>query len=158
MTKNILTISQALKLIPQITKLKILVGGCFDILHIGHITFLEKAKKKGEILIVLLESDEFIRKTKGKGRPINKQKDRAKILSSIKFVDFIITLPLMKGDLDYDKLIVKLDPDIIATTSGDKSIAHKKRVAKLTKAKLIAVTKMLPTYSTSRLLNQKINL
>lgn len=158
MTKNILTINQALKAIPQISQTKVLVGGCFDILHIGHITFLKKAKKKGDILIVLLESDEFIRKTKGEGRPINKQKDRAKILSSVKFTDFIITLPWMKEDLDYDKLVVKLDPDIIATTSDDKSIAHKKRVAKLTNAKLIAVTKMLPTYSTSRLLNRKINL
>src|SRR5271155_5547011 len=49
----------------------VLVGGCFDILHIGHITFLEEAKKQGDMLLVLLESDETITQTKGPHRPIN---------------------------------------------------------------------------------------
>ena len=65
----------------------VLVGGCFDIVHLGHLIFLEKAKAKGDILIVLLESDENIRKNKGQNRPINNQEDRALFLSKLKMVD-----------------------------------------------------------------------
>src|SRR5690606_3739180 len=64
----------------------ILVGGCFDVLHEGHIKFLESAKKNADILILLLESDENISKRKGINRPVNIQKNRAIVLSSLKFV------------------------------------------------------------------------
>src|SRR3990167_134264 len=94
----------------------VLTGGCFDILHIGHISFLENAKKEGDVLFVLLESDESIKKLKGDNRPINNQEDRAKILESLKIVDYIIRLPYFENDKDYDKLISSLKPDIIATT------------------------------------------
>jgi FAD synthetase len=128
----------------------VLVGGCFDILHIGHITFLEKAKKAGDYLIVLLESDQAIQKLKGKNRPINSQADRAKILSSLKVVDKVIALPVMK-DLDYDELVKKIKPAVIATTSGDSGIHHKKRAAKLVGAKVKVVTKNIKDQSTTNL-------
>ena len=62
----------------------VLVGGCFDILHLGHVVFLEKAKKEGDVLVVLLESDEKVRFLKGKGRPVHTQSERAEILSALK--------------------------------------------------------------------------
>ncbi len=130
----------------------VLVGGCFDILHIGHITFLEKAKAAGNFLVVLLESDETIKKLKGEGRPINSQKDRAAILASLCMVDQVISLPVMK-DSDYDQLVTKIKPVIIATTAGDPALNHKKRVAKLVGAKIKVVTKQVQDRSTTRLLN-----
>jgi len=82
----------------------VLVGGCFDILHPGHVIFLEKAKKVGDILFVLLESDEKVKKIKGANRPIHNQKMRAKVLSVLCCVDYIVMLPFLKSDTDYDKL------------------------------------------------------
>ncbi len=130
----------------------VLVGGCFDILHIGHITFLEKAKEQGDILVVLLESDEVIRKSKGKDRPINNQEDRAKILLALKYVDRVIPLPYMKTDREYDELVEKIKPDIIATTFGDPGISHKIRQAKKLGIELKIVTNMIKDSSTTNLI------
>jgi FAD synthetase len=130
----------------------VLVGGCFDVLHTGHILFLEKAKKLGDKLIVLLESDENIKKDKGNNRPINNQKNRAKILMSLKMVDKVIKLAEMKTDDEYLALIKKIKPKIIAVSDGDKRILLKKEQAKKVGAKLMVVTKLIPQQSTSRII------
>ncbi len=130
----------------------VLVGGCFDVLHPGHVIFLQKAKKAGDFLIVLLESDEKIKLIKGKNRPFFNQKERAAVLRGLKFIDQIIMLPNVKSDADYEKILKKIKPDIIAVTEGYESIEHHKRVAKLVGAKLKFVTKMIGNYSTSRIL------
>lgn len=130
----------------------VLAGGCFDILHIGHIRFLENAKKQGDKLIILLESDENIKESKGKDRPINPQSDRALVLSAIKSVDYVILLPKMKGNDDYKKLIKIIKPDIIAVTKGDKMLEQKKKQAKAVGAKLIEVNKLIPKQSSSKII------
>lgn len=132
----------------------VLVGGCFDLLHPGHIIFLEKAKKAGDFLIVFLESDESVRRKKGEGRPIQSQTDRAKVLSSLKSVDLVITIPPLE-DLGYDDLVKTIRPDIIATTSGDSGIKHKKRQAQMVGAKLICVTSKIGGYSTTNIIQKK---
>lgn len=68
----------------------IFTTGCFDLIHEGHIETLKKAKEMGDILIVALNDDESIKKNKGDNRPINNLQTRLNILSSIKYVDFII--------------------------------------------------------------------
>jgi rfaE bifunctional protein nucleotidyltransferase chain/domain len=129
----------------------VLVGGCFDILHIGHITFLEEAKKHGEILVVLLESDSTITKTKGANRPINSQEDRAKILAALYFVDIVVLLNPEMTDKNYDALVFTLKPAIIATTFGDINKKHKERQAKEIGAQVIDVTKQISDKSTTKL-------
>ena len=129
-----------------------LVGGCFDVLHVGHIVFLEKAKKLGDKLIVLLESDENIKKNKGNNRPINNQKNRAKMLMSLKMVDKVVKLPNIKTDEGYFDLVKKIKPNVIAVSSGDKKISQKKEQAKLVGAEVIEVTKLVPHESTSRII------
>jgi len=130
----------------------VLVGGCFDVLHLGHVVFLEKAKKLGDKLVVLLESDESIKKEKGNNRPINNQENRAKMLMSLKVVDEVIKLPEMKTDEEYVALIKKISPSIIAITDGDKRILQKREQAKIVGAKLVVVTKLIPQQSTSRVI------
>lgn len=128
----------------------VLVGGCFDILHPGHVIFLEKAKKQGDVLIVLLESDQKIKMLKGDNRPVHNQNERAKILSSIRFVDFVVMLPFIQSEHDYDQVVGKIKPDVIATT---KSISdhHHKRSAQKVGAKLKYVTDIIGDYSTTRI-------
>ena len=132
----------------------VLVGGCFDILHPGHIIFLKKAKQTGDILIVLLESDKKVRALKGRNRPVQTQKDRAKVLSALRYVDQVICLPFMEHEFQYDQLIAKIKPDIIATTRGYPNNCHK-RTADLVGAKLKYVTGVVGHYSTTSLLNRE---
>ena len=132
-------------------KKTVLIGGCFDILHPGHITFLEKAKKAGDILIVLLESDQKVTELKGVGRPVNTQTERAKVLSALKTVDCVVRLPYLKSDTQYDQLTAKIKPDVIAATSKDTDTSHHRRSAKLVGAKFKVVTK-IDHHSTSSIL------
>ena len=84
-------------------------NGCFDLLHEGHIDFLEKAKRKCNYLIVGINSDKSIKKIKGKKRPILNLKQRKKIIKSIKYVDKVIVF----NQETPINLIKKIKPDII---------------------------------------------
>jgi len=130
----------------------VLAGGCFDIIHPGHVIFLEKAKKTGDILIVFLESDKKVRKLKGTGRPIYSQKMRAVVLSALSAVDYIVMLSYLNKDDQYDQLIMKIKPDVIAATAKDVNNAHLLRSAKISGADFKIVTKIIGHYSSSKLL------
>jgi D-beta-D-heptose 7-phosphate kinase/D-beta-D-heptose 1-phosphate adenosyltransferase len=79
----------------------VLTGGCFDILHIGHVRFFPEAKKMGDYLVVLLESDKNVKKLKGENRPVFIQKERAEMLSALGSVDLVVLLPMTRTDRDY---------------------------------------------------------
>ena len=87
----------------------IFTNGCFDILHIGHIKYLEKSKSFGDILILGLNSDDSIRRLKGKNRPINTQTDRAYIVASLEVVDYVV---IFDEDTPFD-LIKLIKPDVL---------------------------------------------
>ena len=108
-TKNILALSD---------KKIVLVGGCFDILHFGHIQFLQKAKETGDYLIVALEPDERIINYKSR-TPVHTQKERACNLLALRSVDQVIMLPQLNGFDDYLGLVKNIKPHIIAITSHD---------------------------------------
>lgn len=151
---KILSAEKAIKISKQLRekgKRIVLAGGCFDILHIGHIKFLENAKKLGEILFVFLESDESVKKLKGKNRPINQQKERAEVLGALDAVSYVVLLKNIKTDDDYDNLITRLRPHIIATTQNDPYRKHKIRQAKLTNGKVAYVIQRVKSKSTTRL-------
>lgn len=153
---KILSVTQITRLSVKLRQMKkriVLVGGCFDLLHSGHIAFLKAAKSQGDTLIVLLESDSSIRKMKGEDRPINNQKTRAEILAVIEEVDFVIMLPELKKDLEYDNLVLMIKPAIIATTKGDSKRLHKERQAKLIKAIVVDAIERIPEKSTTKLVN-----
>ncbi|WP_341794142.1 MULTISPECIES: adenylyltransferase/cytidyltransferase family protein [unclassified Rickettsia] len=120
----------------------VLVGGCFDVLHYGHLEFLRKAKKQGKYLIVALEPDETIIKYK-KRKPIHTQLQRAKILSSLTFVDTVLILPELKGFNDYALLVRNTCPSVIAVTKHDPQLTNKQAHAKLINAKVIEVIDLI---------------
>ena len=68
----------------------VFTNGCFDILHAGHVQYLERAKNLGDFLVVGLNSDRSVRKLKGKNRPVNSQNDRALVLAGLSAVDCIL--------------------------------------------------------------------
>lgn len=128
----------------------VLVGGCFDILHFGHINFLREAKKHGDYLVVALESDENVRRMKGDHRPIHTQIQRKEMLEALKFVDEVKMLPPMKTDEDYNDLVQEIKPQIIAITEGDPILDKKQNQASSIGAELVIIPK-IHTPSTSQL-------
>ena len=128
----------------------VLTGGCFDLLHFGHIKFLQKAKSHGNYLVVALESDENVRIMKGAARPIHSQQQRKEMLEDIGFVDRVIALPPMTSDKDYADLTARVKPQIIAATEGDPIVEKKKQHAESVGAKLVVIPK-IHTPSTSQL-------
>lgn len=89
----ILSRETAAKLVAELKlqgKRVVFTNGCFDILHVGHLRYLNEAKKQGDILIVGVNSDVSVRKLKGPTRPINNEIDRAELLSGLKAVDFTV--------------------------------------------------------------------
>jgi rfaE bifunctional protein nucleotidyltransferase chain/domain len=155
--KRIITIEEAAKISNTLrdeNKTIVLTGGCFDILHIGHIALLENAKKQGDILMVLLESDEKIKQLKGADRPIHTQQERALMLASLRYVDYVIVLPMMTNDEDYDNVVQTVKPHVIATTENDPQTEHKKRQAKKVDAKLVYVVQYILHTSSSKLVEK----
>jgi rfaE bifunctional protein nucleotidyltransferase chain/domain len=84
----------------------VFANGCFDVLHVGHVRYLNDAKTKGDVLIVGLNSDDSVRRLKGQGRPVLDQQARATILSALQSVDHI----LIFEDDTVDRLLVELKP------------------------------------------------
>ena len=87
----------------------VFTNGCFDLLHIGHVRYLEKAKGLGDVLVVGVNSDTSVRKLKGPQRPIRPEEERAEILSSLGCVDYVTLF----SELDPLKLISSLHPDVL---------------------------------------------
>lgn len=133
---------------------RVLVGGCFDLIHYGHIKFLTEAKKAGDWLIVALESDENVRRHKGSNRPIHPQRERAEMLRSLRMVDEVIELPTLTKHQDYFDLVKKIKPAVIAVTEGDSQLENKKKQAKFVKAEVKVVTLLMKPYSTSLLIKE----
>lgn len=128
----------------------VLVGGCFDFIHYGHVSFLTAARRLGDILVVALESDTNVKKMKGNNRPIHNQTQRQHMLESLKVVDKVILLPEMKSDEDYRDLVVNIKPNIIAVTQGD-PLKSKKQAHADTIGATVKVIPKVRTPSTSQL-------
>jgi len=92
-------------------------NGCFDILHAGHVSYLELARELGDMLVVGINDDETVRALKGVGRPINHIEDRAKVLSSIKYVDLVVIF----HEISASRFLEVIQPDIYVK-GGDYSL------------------------------------
>ncbi len=128
----------------------VFTNGCFDILHAGHVHYLEQAKKMGDELVVGLNSDSSVKALKGKKRPINNLQHRAKVLSSLRCVDKIVSFE----DETPIKLIKAIKPDVLVK-GGDYKVkdvvGHKDVGSWGGKVKIIP---MVPGLSTTNIIKK----
>lgn len=87
----------------------VFTNGCFDILHLGHVDYLEKAAEKGSKLIVGLNTDQSVKKLKGPQRPVNNEFSRARIIAALQFVDAVVLF----GEDTPLNLIMSIIPDVL---------------------------------------------
>jgi rfaE bifunctional protein nucleotidyltransferase chain/domain len=83
-------------------------NGCFDILHVGHIRYLESAALEGDVLVVALNDDDSVRRLKGEGRPILPAADRAELLAALRSVDYVVIF----SESTVGPLLTALRPDV----------------------------------------------
>lgn len=103
----------------------VLVSGCYDLLHIGHVKFLNCCKKEGDILVVGVNSDEIIRNSKGDMRPIIPENDRAFLVSNLKCVDFVF----IKREPFKNKAIKIISPNkVIFCNEKDQDFSKYKKI------------------------------
>jgi len=98
-----------LKYLRQAGKRIVFTNGCFDILHIGHVRYLQSAKAEGDLLVVGLNSDRSVHIIKGEKRPVIGEQQRAEVLASVGFVDYIILF----NEPDPYTLIATIAPDVL---------------------------------------------
>ncbi|SEH30370.1 D-glycero-beta-D-manno-heptose 1-phosphate adenylyltransferase [Selenomonas sp. KH1T6] len=86
----------------------VFTNGCFDILHAGHVRYLQEARAQGDCLVLGLNSDESVRRLKGPTRPINSELDRAEVVGALKSVDYVVLF----GEQTAESLIAKVRPAV----------------------------------------------
>lgn len=124
----------------------VFTNGCFDILHVGHVKYLEEAKSYGDVLILGLNSDMSVKRLKGDTRPINTQDDRAYILASLECVDYVV---VFDEDTPYE-LIKVVKPDILVKGGDYKD----KEVVGSDIAKEVRLVEFVDGKSTTNIINK----
>ena len=128
----------------------VLTNGCFDLLHLGHIRYLEQAKELGDFLAVAVNGDESVRALKGPDRPLNSAEDRAEVLAALAAVDFVTIFPAVRAT----KVIAAVQPAIYVK-GGDYTIESldPEEVAELKKCGAeIRTLPLVPGKSTTQLI------
>ncbi|MGB4205253.1 MAG: D-glycero-beta-D-manno-heptose 1-phosphate adenylyltransferase [Bacteroidales bacterium] len=123
----------------------VFTNGCFDFLHLGHIDYLMKAADLGDILLIGLNSDESVRRLKGKDRPVNNEHARAMILASLSFVTGVI---VFGEDTPYE-LIRTIKPDVLVKGNDYKIEEIAGHDIVLEKGGQVITVDLLPGYSTT---------
>jgi rfaE bifunctional protein nucleotidyltransferase chain/domain len=127
-------------------------NGCFDLLHVGHVRYLQAARRLGDVLTVGLNGDRSVRELKGSGRPINNEHDRAEVLAALECVDFVAIFPEMRAT----EFILAAQPAIYAK-GGDytsETLNAEERAALQEVGAEIRIIPFEKGYSTSLLLEQ----
>ena len=158
MTKQkIKTIEELKKIIKNLksqNKKIVTTNGVFDILHLGHIKYLQEAKKLGDILAIALNSDSSVKQIKGPQRPINDQEARAEVLASLEFVDYIVIF----NETDPVKILSEIKPDI-HVKGGDYKLGEiiEKDIVEKNNGKIILIPE-IKGYSTTNLIDKIIKI
>jgi rfaE bifunctional protein nucleotidyltransferase chain/domain len=131
----------------------VVTNGCFDLLHVGHVRYLQAARALGDVLVVGINGDESVRALKGANRPINNENDRAQIVAALGCVDLVTIFPEVRAN----RLLEEASPAIYAK-GGDYTPATLNPEERAVLEKMGAEIRIIPFakgYSTSELL-QKI--
>jgi rfaE bifunctional protein nucleotidyltransferase chain/domain len=133
-------------------KTVVATNGCFDLLHLGHVRYLQAARTRGDVLVVGINSDESVRQLKGAGRPLNNERDRAEILAALECVDLITIFPEERAtrfiETAKPAIYVKGGDYTSDTLNAEEHAALEKIGAK------IDIVPFEKGYSTSRLIEQ----
>ena len=129
-------------------------NGVFDILHLGHVKYLEEAKKLSDILIVGVNTDKSVKENKGDKRPINDENSRMSVLAALESVDYVFLF----NEKDPRNWLDKLKPDI-HVKAGDYKLSRiiEKGVVENNGGKVVIVN-ILKGYSTTNLINKILSL
>jgi rfaE bifunctional protein nucleotidyltransferase chain/domain len=112
--KSPTSLQRALATARRAGKRAVFTNGCFDLLHKGHVSYLEQARRQGDLLVVALDTDESVRALKGPERPLNSLADRMEVLAALEAVDYVTWF----DDSDPAPLIRKLKP-MVLVKGGD---------------------------------------
>ncbi|MBU0568375.1 D-glycero-beta-D-manno-heptose 1-phosphate adenylyltransferase [bacterium] len=107
--KKISELRQIVAKLKEEGKKTVFTNGCFDILHLGHIRYLEEAKELGDCLVVAVNSDSSVRAIKGDKRPLVSEQERAEVLAALSCVDYVNIF----SELDPGRIISRLVPDVL---------------------------------------------
>lgn len=130
----------------------VVTNGCFDLVHAGHVTYLENARAQGDLLLVGLNSDESVRLLKGPGRPLNNENDRAIVLAGLASVDAICIF----NERSATRFLAKARPDVYVK-GGDYTLAtlnrEERRLVEEAGGKIVIIP-LMPGRSTTALLKR----
>ncbi|MDE2027030.1 MAG: adenylyltransferase/cytidyltransferase family protein [Candidatus Omnitrophica bacterium] len=149
MLNKILTLRALLKKLPALRRSGRTIAftnGCFDLMHIGHVKYLEKAGRGNRVLVVGLNSDRSIRRIKGPSRPIVVQRSRAAVLAALESVDFVVIF----NEETPAKLIAAVKPDVLIKGADWKG----KAVAGQDVVKRVEFVKLVKGFSTSHIIDK----
>ena len=130
----------------------VLTNGCFDLLHLGHVRYLQAARSLGDSLVVALNGDDSVRSLKGDGRPLNPAQNRAEVIAALQSVDHVVIFP----ELRVTRLIEQLRPAIYVK-GGDYttlSLNPEERAALEKVGAEVQILPFEPGYSTSKMISQ----
>jgi rfaE bifunctional protein nucleotidyltransferase chain/domain len=130
----------------------VLTNGCFDLLHTGHVRYLQAARALGDALVVAVNGDDSVRALKGEGRPLNNERDRAEVVAALECVSYVVIFP----ELRVTSLLEKVRPAVYvkggdytpATLNPEEGAALEKIGAE------IRILPFEPGYSTSALIER----
>ena len=129
----------------------VLTNGCFDLLHVGHVRYLQAARKLGDALGVALNGDDSVRLLKGEGRPLNNEADRAEVLAALSCVDYVTIFQNVRAtrviEIVRPSMYVKGGDYTTATLDPEERMALEKIGTE------IRILPLIPDHSTSRLIN-----
>lgn len=112
-TSRVLSLRRLTKIIGRLRrqgKRIAFTNGCFDLLHAGHLDYLEKIRSRADVLVVAVNSDRSVRRLKGRGRPLVPERERARLVAALKPVDFVTIF----GEPTPLKVIRAVQPDLLA--------------------------------------------
>jgi D-beta-D-heptose 7-phosphate kinase/D-beta-D-heptose 1-phosphate adenosyltransferase len=130
----------------------VFTNGCFDLLHVGHVRYLEAARALGDALLVAINGDDSVRALKGEGRPLNREDERAEVIAALGCVDHVVIFPEVRATA----LLEKVRPGIYVK-GGDYTTATLDSEERAALEQAGAEIRILPFeagYSTSRLLEK----
>jgi len=134
----------------------VVTNGCFDILHLGHVTYLESARNRGDALLVGINSDDATRQLKGAGRPVNSETDRASVLAALQSVDGVCIF----ADAAATEFLAAAQPDVYVK-GGDYALdtlnQDERRAVESAGGKIVLVP-LVPGKSTTSLLEKILRL